>query len=41
MTLEPPPTDVMNGFKWQLYNLSDDWTQATMSPPRCPTSCAT
>jgi arylsulfatase len=22
------PTDVMNGFSWQLYNLNKDWTQA-------------
>ena len=22
------PTDVMNGFPWQLYNLNKDWTQA-------------
>jgi arylsulfatase A-like enzyme len=28
MTLAPPPTDVMNGFKWQLYNIADDWSQA-------------
>ena len=28
LSLTPPPTDVMNDFKWELYNLSDDWTQA-------------
>ena len=28
LSLAPPPTDVMNGFKWQLYDLSKDWTQA-------------
>jgi arylsulfatase len=28
LTLAPPPTDVMNGFKWQLYDLTKDWTQA-------------
>jgi len=28
LTLEKPPTDVMNGFPWQLYNLDEDWTQA-------------
>jgi len=22
------PTDVMNGFKWELYDLNKDWTQA-------------
>jgi arylsulfatase len=29
MTLSPPPTDVMNGFPWELYNVGADWTQAT------------
>jgi len=29
LSLAPPPTDVMNGFRWQLYDLSKDWTQAT------------
>jgi arylsulfatase len=24
----PPPTDVMNAFKWELYDLNKDWTQA-------------
>ncbi len=28
LTLDPPPSDVMNGFKWELYNLNEDWTQA-------------
>ena len=28
LTLAPPPPDVMNGFKWQLYDLTKDWTQA-------------
>jgi len=28
LSLTPPPTDVMNDFKWELYNLGDDWTQA-------------
>jgi len=28
LTLAPPPADVMNGFKWQLYDLTRDWTQA-------------
>ena len=23
-----PPTDVMNAYKWELYDLSRDWTQA-------------
>jgi arylsulfatase A-like enzyme len=28
LSLKPPPTDVMNDFKWQLYDLTKDWTQA-------------
>lgn len=28
LTLNKPPVDVMNGFAWELYNLSEDWTQA-------------
>jgi arylsulfatase A-like enzyme len=28
LSLKPPATDVMNGFKWQLYDLTKDWTQA-------------
>ena len=28
LSLNPPPTDVMNGFPWQLYDLHKDWTQA-------------
>ena len=28
ITLKQPPKDVMNGFKWQLYDLNKDWTQA-------------
>ncbi|MBN8998898.1 MAG: arylsulfatase [Rhizobiales bacterium] len=27
-SLTPPPTNVMNGFKWELYDLNKDWTQA-------------
>ncbi len=27
-TSAPPSTDVMNAFKWELYDLSSDWTQA-------------
>jgi arylsulfatase len=26
--LEKPPADVMNGYKWELYNLDEDWSQA-------------
>ena len=28
LSLKPPAPDVMNGFKWQLYDLTKDWTQA-------------
>jgi arylsulfatase len=36
ITLKPPPTDVMNDFKWELYNLGDDWTQAKDLAARMP-----
>lgn len=28
LSLAQPPSDVMNGFRWQLYDLHKDWTQA-------------
>ena len=28
LSMKPPATDVMNSFKWQLYDLGKDWTQA-------------
>jgi arylsulfatase len=28
LTLKPPSPDVMNSFKWELYDLGNDWTQA-------------
>jgi arylsulfatase len=28
LSLAPPPTDVMNDFKWELYDLTQDWSQA-------------
>ena len=31
-----PPTDVMNGFRWQLYNLNEDWTQANDLAAKMP-----
>jgi arylsulfatase A-like enzyme len=34
--LEKLPTDVMNGFPWQLYNLQEDWTQATDLAAKMP-----
>jgi arylsulfatase A-like enzyme len=36
ITLAPPPTDVMNGFKWQLYDLTKDWTQANDLAAKVP-----
>jgi arylsulfatase len=34
--LEKLPTDVMNGFKWQLYNIDEDWTQANDLAAKMP-----
>jgi arylsulfatase len=28
ITLEKPPSDVMNAYKWELYNVDQDWSQA-------------
>jgi len=28
LTLDKPPSDVMNAYKWELYNVDEDWTQA-------------
>ena len=36
MNLAPPPTDVLNGFKWQLYDLNNDWTQANDLAAKMP-----
>ena len=36
LSLAPPPTDVMSDFKWELYNLNDDWTQATDVAAKMP-----
>ena len=33
---QPPPTDVMNDFKWELYNLDEDWTQANDLAAKMP-----
>jgi arylsulfatase len=35
-TLAPPPTDVMNDFTWELYNLDEDWTQANDLAAKMP-----
>jgi arylsulfatase len=31
-----PSADVMNGFKWELYNLEEDWTQANDLAAKMP-----
>ena len=36
LTLEKPPADVMNGFKWELYNIDEDWTQANDLAAKMP-----
>ena len=36
LSLEKPPSDVMNGFKWQLYNLEEDWTQSNDLAAKMP-----
>jgi hypothetical protein len=36
LSLKPPPTDVMNSFKWELYDLGKDWTQADDLGARMP-----
>jgi arylsulfatase A-like enzyme len=33
---EKPIPDVMNGFKWELYNLDEDWTQANDLAAKMP-----
>lgn len=34
--LEKLPTDVMNSFKWELYNIDEDWTQANNLAAKMP-----
>jgi arylsulfatase len=36
LTLKNTPTDVMNGFKWELYDLTKDWTQANDLAAKMP-----
>ncbi len=36
LTLDKPPADVMNGYRWELYNLDNDWTQANDLAARMP-----
>jgi arylsulfatase len=36
LTLAKPPSDVMNDFRWELYNLNEDWTQANNLAAKMP-----
>ena len=36
LTLEEPPSDVMNAFRWELYNINEDWTQANDLAAKMP-----
>jgi arylsulfatase len=36
LSLKPPPPDVMNSFKWELYDLRKDWTQADNLAAKMP-----
>lgn len=36
LTLDEPPADVMNAFRWELYNINEDWTQANDLAAKMP-----
>jgi arylsulfatase A-like enzyme len=36
ISLEEPPSDVMNSFRWELYNINEDWTQANDLAAKMP-----
>ena len=36
LSLTPPSKDVMNSFKWELYNIQEDWTQSNDLAVRMP-----
>jgi len=36
LSLEKPPADVMNDFKWELYNIDEDWSQANNLAAKMP-----
>jgi arylsulfatase len=36
ISLQEPPSDVMNGFRWELYNINEDWTQANDLAAKMP-----
>jgi len=35
-SLAEPPSDVMNGFRWERYNINEDWTQANDLATKMP-----
>jgi len=39
-SMAPPPPDVMDSFKWQLYDLERDWTQANDLAAQMPEKLA-
>ena len=36
LSLAEPPTDVMNAFRWELYNINEDWTQSNDLAAKMP-----
>lgn len=36
LSLAQPPSDVMNGFKWELYNTNEDWSQSNNLAAKMP-----
>ncbi|OSI60259.1 arylsulfatase [Bradyrhizobium canariense] len=36
MTLDKPSSDVMNDFPWELYNVTEDWTQSNNLAAKMP-----
>jgi len=35
-SLAEPPSDVMNSFRWELYNINEDWTQSNDLATKMP-----
>lgn len=36
LSLAEPPSDVMNAYRWELYNINEDWTQANDLAAKMP-----
>jgi len=36
LSLAPPPSDVMNGFAWELYDIDSDWSQSNDLAAKMP-----